>query len=156
MSEQFMITSKRNDISLSDITQSSDVKISTVGTALLKVRTGSKLTHYTAQCVQNKRAYKRVSSLAIERLSQAQCTNIISDNNNLSQYTPNIVLVWLTFLHRIQEVLGSNLVPETAYPEFFVVFLTSPSQFIIYISAFIGHYVMRVTEKASLNELQTN
>jgi hypothetical protein len=41
--------------------------------------------------------------LAVARLSLAQSSNIISDNYKLSQYTPNIVLVCLTFLLRIQE-----------------------------------------------------
>jgi hypothetical protein len=37
--------------------------------------------------------------------------------------TPNVMVEWLTFLLRIREVLGSNLGPETGYPERFVVFL---------------------------------
>jgi hypothetical protein len=34
-------------------------------------------------------------------------------------HSPNIVIAWLTLLLRIREVLGSNLDPETGYPDTF-------------------------------------
>jgi hypothetical protein len=30
---------------------------------------------------------------------------------------PNVVVEWLTLLLRIREVMGSNFVPETGYPD---------------------------------------
>jgi hypothetical protein len=38
---------------------------------------------------------------------------------------PNVVVEWLTLLFRIPKALGSNLAPETGYPDrHFVVFLS--------------------------------
>jgi hypothetical protein len=38
---------------------------------------------------------------------------------------PNVMVEWLALLLRIREVPGSNLGPETGYPDrFFVVFLS--------------------------------
>jgi hypothetical protein len=45
-------------------------------------------------------------------------------NNN--KLPPNVEVEWLTLLLRIREVRGSNLGPDSGYPEFIVPFL-SPS-----------------------------
>jgi hypothetical protein len=86
------------------------------------------------------------------------------------------VVEWLTLLLCIQEVPGSNLNPETGYPDWGFswfssiptgecqdsalklghdCFLLNPFQFIIHLSQyFMQYYIVWVTEKVSLNKLQ--
>jgi hypothetical protein len=86
---------------------------------------------------------------------------------------PNIAVEWLTHLFRIREVPGSNLGPDTGYPDwgfswFSSVlpgicwdntlkldhdrFLPHPCQLIILLSPL--HSMLWINEKASLNKLQ--
>jgi hypothetical protein len=41
----------------------------------------------------------------------------VEAHNLFSRKTPNVVIEWVTFLHRIQEVIGSNLGPENGYAD---------------------------------------
>jgi hypothetical protein len=40
-----------------------------------------------------------------------------SDTNTEGEQTPNVASDWLVLLLRIREVSGSNLGPETGYPD---------------------------------------
>jgi hypothetical protein len=59
----------------------------------------------------------------------SECSEVfLGRNKSIGIMTPNIVAGWLALLLYIQEISGSNLNPETGYPDrFFVVFL-SPSK----------------------------
>jgi len=49
---------------------------------------------------------------------QTYVTKILkSSDYKFSTFTPNVVIEWLTILLRIREVPGSNLGPETGYPD---------------------------------------
>jgi hypothetical protein len=41
----------------------------------------------------------------------------LSQDGNYDAVSPNVVVEWLAFLLRIREVPGSNLGPETGYPD---------------------------------------
>jgi hypothetical protein len=93
---------------------------------------------------------------------------------------PNVVVNWLTLLLPIQKLQGSNLGPETSYPDWGFSwyssvpsgefrdstlklghdhFLQNPFHFVIHLSPFYSTlytYVVFVSEKASLNKLKIN
>jgi hypothetical protein len=89
----------------------------------------------------------------------------------------NVLVRWLTFLLRTREVPGSNLGPETGYPDWGISWLssvppgkcrnspvnspTTSSVHIVFSSSFTCHpliwrCIIRATEKALLNKLQIN
>jgi hypothetical protein len=74
-------------------------------------------------------AYFRVGTESIDLVEARKTTeNTIRPASGLSQIqNGSIVVEWLALLLCIRDVPGSNLGPETGYPEVFVVFL-SPSR----------------------------
>jgi hypothetical protein len=53
----------------------------------------------------------------VDRSNSGIQSQLLHINNNNNMVTPNVIVEWLTILLRIREVSGSNLGPETSYPD---------------------------------------